>query len=69
MNKHLIVIGVVIVLLAVGLSGCVDNPFQSEEDKLLGTWKATIDDVTATMIFFSDGTIPISAMAEQQKRN
>ena len=36
MKKQLLIVSITLVLLVVGLSGCVDNPFQSEEDKLLG---------------------------------
>ena len=39
MNKHLIVIGVVILLLAVGLSGC--NEEQSvDESNFIGSWSS-----------------------------
>jgi len=37
MNKHLIVIGMTLMLLTVGLSGCVDN---SELNRYIGTWIA-----------------------------
>jgi len=46
MNKHLIVIGTVVLLLAVGLSGCVENSNNNDdetsnlkfEETILGTW-------------------------------
>jgi len=46
MNKHLIVLGIVIVLLAVGLSGCLGN-------ELVGTWER---DTGKRLTFFDDGT-------------
>jgi len=39
MNKHLIVIGVVILLLAVGLSGCSEI----EENQFSGTWTGFVE--------------------------
>jgi hypothetical protein len=53
MNKHLIVIGIIILLLAVGLSGCTDTQ-SSDIDKLIGTW---FDEETEiiSITFFSDG--------------
>ena len=61
MNKHLIVIGIVVLLLAVGLSGCNENISQSDEDRIVGTWISTEnfgDDYTLTtkIIFLSDKT-------------
>ena len=54
MKKHLIVIGTVVLLLAVGLSGCNEiNPLPSEEDRFVGTWENEYGD---TIVFFSDGT-------------
>jgi len=51
MNKHLIVIGTAVLLLAVGLSGCNEiNPF-SGDNRFVGTWKSN----GSTITFFSDG--------------
>lgn len=53
MKKHLIVIGIVIILLVVGLSGCNDFSSQtSEEDRFVGTWEG---EKSRTITFFSDG--------------
>ena len=38
MNKHLIVIGIVVLLLAVGLSGCVSD---EDEPRIFGNMKLT----------------------------
>jgi len=56
MNKHLIVIGTAVLLLAVGLSGC----FDSNEDKIVGTWIGTLgnesDPANVEYTYFSDNT-------------
>ncbi len=58
MNKHLIVSGIAVLLICVGLSGCVD-----EENKIVGEW---IDQDGDTHHFFSDGTYnSISGSATQ----
>jgi hypothetical protein len=54
MNKHLIVIGMTLMLLAVGLSGCneISNPLTGNDDnRFVGTWKSN----GSTITFFSDG--------------
>ena len=51
MDEKLLIFGIVVLLLAVGLSGC--NEQSSEESKFLGTW---IDDTGETTIFHEDGT-------------
>ena len=55
MKKHLIVIGMTLVLLTVVFSGCeeTDNPSGSEKDRFVGTWYLTTG---GTLILFSDGT-------------
>jgi hypothetical protein len=56
MKKQLVIIGIIILLVSIGLSGCneVNNPIKSEKDKFVGTW-LTDENVTG-YIFFSDGT-------------
>jgi len=56
MNKHLIVIGIVVILLVVGLCGCneISNPLTGNDDsRFVGTWKT---EPGLTITFFSDGT-------------
>jgi hypothetical protein len=51
MNKHLIVIGTVVLLLVVGLSGCVDREAETQDEtpdnktsnNLVGLWKRESD--------------------------
>ena len=38
MKKHLIVIGTAVLVLAVGLSGCVDDILNSNDVELVNTW-------------------------------
>ena len=56
MNKHLIVIGVVILLLAVGFSGCVRQSGTGlpPKERFYGTWLNSNENVTIT--FFSNNT-------------
>ncbi len=55
MKKQIIMLGIVVIILAVGLSGCneIDSPLPSVEEKFIGTWKASQYDFHT---FFSDGT-------------
>jgi ABC-type Fe3+-hydroxamate transport system substrate-binding protein len=59
MKKQLVIIGIVALLVAVGLSGCnqVSNTLNPEKNKFVGTW--TFTDMfgnPVTLNFFSDGT-------------
>ena len=40
MKKQLIIIGIIVILLTVGLSGCNENnnTVQSDEEKIIGKW-------------------------------
>ena len=64
MNKKQIVIGIVIILLIVGLSGCdeISNPLISDKDKLVGTWEKELG-YTNNIVFFSDGDCSISGFS------
>lgn len=54
MNKQLLIVGIAILLLAVGLSGCNEQTgTSSEENKFLGTWTDNTGEITT---FYSDGT-------------
>ena len=55
MKRHLIVIGIVIILLAVGLSGCSENSIEDDiENKILGSWERNDDTIWT---FYGNGTI------------
>jgi len=53
MNKHLITLGIAILLICVGLSGCLDG-----ESKFVGTWSYGAAKDTRT--FYSDGKYVVS---------
>ncbi len=60
MKKQLVIIGITLVLLAVGLSGCSENNVGS---KFEGTWTSVGDgesDAYATLELFSDGLFTAS---------
>ncbi len=46
MKKQLVIVGIILVLLAVGLSGCseksTDGLGKSNEEKILGTWGGVV---------------------------
>ena len=42
MKKQLIIIGIIVILLSVGLSGCNENTSKSDEEKIIGTWDVSM---------------------------
>ena len=64
MKKQLIIIGVIVILLTVGLSGCNENTSKSDEDKLIGTWTNRImyednSTVITSYIFYTNKTFNV----------
>ena len=61
MKKHIIVIGIVVLLLVVGFSGCNENnnTLPSDEEKIVGTWKKSNVEYEweVTMTMLPNGTI------------
>ena len=62
MNKHLIVIGIIMMLLVVWLSGCTEennggNNQANIENKFVGTWNTTSTNWIPTFIFTNDGKL------------
>jgi len=60
-RKHLVIIGIIMLLVSVGLSGCTAPA--SDKDKFIGSWSGTYSygvnvsrKVPANITFFSDGT-------------
>jgi outer membrane lipoprotein SlyB len=51
-KKQLVIIGITLVLLAVGLTGCIDD-----NSKIVGTWTAVNTVPSDFLTIFSDGTI------------
>lgn len=54
MKKHVVVIGLVVLLVSVGFSGCnqIMNLISPEKNKFIGTWNGT----RYNYVFFSDDT-------------
>jgi len=53
------IIGIIFLLIAVGLSGCTNSPSdidKNDKNKFIGTWQK--QDATQNLTFFSDGTVP-----------
>jgi uncharacterized protein (TIGR03066 family) len=38
MKKQLMIVGIIVIFLTVGLSGCNENTSKSDEEKIIGTW-------------------------------
>ena len=66
MKKQLMIVGIIVIFLTVGLSGCNEekdtssNPNTTEENRFLGTWYNN----SWTITFFSDGTYTESFQAD-----
>ena len=62
MKKQLLIIGITLLFLAVGLSGCnqANNPLNSDKDKFVGTWNVNAYGQTGTYVFYSNGTLVVS---------
>ena len=64
MKKQLLIIGIIVLLVCVGLSGCdtnqISNSLNTEKNKFVGTWTANGATFSValgnTVTFFSDGT-------------
>lgn len=69
MKKQLMIIGIIVILLAVGLSGCNEDntTFHSDEEKFIGTWiySFTYEGIKATVTykFFINKTVVIVGSA------
>jgi len=63
MKKYFVVLGVIVLVVCVGLSGCnqISNLFLSEEDKFVGLWVSEGFLEAPTVIgFSSNGTLSIT---------
>lgn len=58
MKKQLIILGVAVLLICVGLSGCFESDNESSNvlDKFVGKWTSASLLYEKTITFFSDGT-------------
>ncbi|UCD13109.1 MAG: hypothetical protein JSW60_05995 [Thermoplasmatales archaeon] len=57
MNKHIIILGIALLLLAVGLSGCTE---QDEKSRFIGAWRAETPEngeVEIILTFYNNGSV------------
>ena len=65
MKKQLMIVGIIVILLTVGLSGCNEdnNTIQSDEDKFIGTWTYSFiynnNTLNASYIFSSNKKLEV----------
>lgn len=63
MKKQLTIVGIIVLLVCVGLSGCVENVNNSELDHFVGKWTAkNFTNYTMVLIFNSDRTCTIGTL-------
>lgn len=61
--KQLVIIGIIIILVTVGLSGCneINNTVDPDKNNFIGTWQNTTRNITSvhnnTLILFSNGSL------------
>jgi hypothetical protein len=69
MKKQLVIIGIVVLLVSIGLSGCneITNTINPEKNKFIGTWKSFEPIDTLTYEFFSNGTIRATSFLDSHK--
>jgi len=65
MKKQLIIIGIIVLILSVGLSGCnqVANTLNPDKNKFIGTWHFRYEQFNSSVTFLSDGTFSASDMS------
>ena len=49
MKKQIIIIGIIIILITVGLSGCTNNSLDTDKNKFLGTWNTEYTEGNVSM--------------------
>ena len=63
MKKQLLIVSIIVLLVCVGLSGCVENVDNSELDHFVGRWEAkNFTNYTMVLIFNSDRTCNIGSL-------
>jgi len=55
MKKQLIIVGIIVLLISIGLSGCTNSDNGGENSKFVGTWK-DYPGLGNSFTFLSDGT-------------
>jgi len=59
MKKQLVMVGIVVLFIFVGLSGCTNNPLNTERNRFIGSWVNSTYGIQTTYTFFNDGTCSI----------
>lgn len=63
MKKQLMIVGITVILLIVGFSGCNENTSKTDEKKIIGTWTYSIkynnDTMNLSYVFVSNKTFEI----------
>ena len=62
MKKQFTFIGIFIILISLGLSGCnqESNTLNHEKNKFIGTWQNTTGNITTTIILYSNDSCSFS---------
>lgn len=55
MKKQIIILGIIILFIAVGLTGCFDSD-NKELKKFVGAWRYGTSPLSGSLTFFSNGT-------------
>ena len=56
MKKQFVIIGILVLLVCIGLSGCNQSIIKTEKDRFVGAWKIINSTTNWTYNFFSNGT-------------
>ncbi len=57
MNKKMLMLGMIILLLTVGLSGCIDNYSNNGKNNFVGTWELLETSDSDIWTFYSNNTV------------
>ncbi|MCJ7571693.1 MAG: hypothetical protein MUO82_07435 [Candidatus Thermoplasmatota archaeon] len=73
MKKQLMIIGIILILLAVGLSGCNEDTSKLDEEKIIGSWTKRVmhegSIESNTYIFYSNKTFKVTGSYENESLN
>jgi len=66
MKQQLLMIGIIVIIVTVWLSGCnqVSNTMTPEKTRFIGTWQNTTRNITRTIILFSNDSCSVSILNE-----
>jgi hypothetical protein len=55
MKKHIVILGIIILFIVIGLTGCFESD-NKELEKFVGAWKYGTSPNSGSLTFFSNGT-------------